>query len=497
MTTTPSKKPSRLGPYKPTLILHGGAGSISRSNLPPEVYARYHASLLKYLTETRKFLESGASALDAACHAVTLFEDDPLFNCGRGAVFTERGTIEMEASVMVCSLNPAGPPAGGIKRGAAVSLVRNTRHPILLAKEVLVAADEDGGMGGTSTTHCHLSGREVEEWGWKERDLEKKPDSWFWTKKRWEEHRRGLHQSGSYSFNDLLRFANPLSLPSAGGDVDMDVHETPSQGTVGAVCLDSWGNLAVATSTGGLTNKKAGRIGDTPTIGAGFWAEAWDENIQDSAGILERSCPSGPSMLKSKPLFDQVWTRACGLIGSSLDPFEPECRSREEDEAPPAYAATPTLKLHRPPVPLLRKRRRAVAMSGTGNGDSFLRTNAVRTAASICRLSSSTSLAGAITAIAGPNGELQRSAAERWGRTGEGQGGIIGIEVIDDHAEMIDHQMRTDLKAVNAHAFQNNTKTMGTPVFDFNCGGMFRAYYEVDGERGGEKAKIMVFKDEY
>ena len=100
-----------------------------------------------------------------------------------------------------------------------------------------------------------FSGASVEEWGFDEKGLERKGDEWFWTKRRWEEHRRGLD-----------------------GAADAKALDLPSQGTVGAVCMDSSGNLAVATSTGGLTNKAPGRIGDTPTIGAGFWAEAWSES---------------------------------------------------------------------------------------------------------------------------------------------------------------------------------------------------------------------------
>lgn len=84
--------------FKPALIIHGGAGNIQRSRLPPDLYAQYHASLLSYLRSTKDLLNSGASALDAAVHAVSLLEDDELFNCGRGSVFTSAGTIEMEAS---------------------------------------------------------------------------------------------------------------------------------------------------------------------------------------------------------------------------------------------------------------------------------------------------------------------------------------------------------------------------------------------------------------
>lgn len=500
MASHSGEKRSTPGPFQPTLILHGGAGSISRGNLPPELYARYHASLLKYLTLARGLLDSGASALDAACHAVSLFEDDPLFNCGRGAVFTEQGTIEMEASVMVCSANTAGPPAGKIKRGAAVSLIRNTRHPILLAKELLLSADEDGGLGGTSTMHCHLSGREVEEWGWKDKGLEEKPDRWFWTKKRWEEHRRGLHRSDSYSYRDLLASVDPFS-PTINEDENIDVPEIPSQGTVGAVCLDSWGNLAVATSTGGLTNKKAGRIGDTPTIGAGFWAEAWDESVSDASQSPGRETQPGSYPQERMPFVHQLLTQASDIMGPCLDVFGAERRETSPNDARPPYAPIPVPSYQRYPSPSsvrsswnrsVQKRSRAVAMSGTGNGDSFLRTDAVRTAASLCRFPgvAPMSLSDAVRAVAGPEGELQRSAGDRWGQTGEGQGGIIGIEVVNDD---VIYNMETKSQ-------MSKKKKKGLPVFDFNCGGLFRAYYEVhngEGDEETEQPKVMVFKEEY
>lgn len=132
-----------------------------------------------------------------------------------------------------------------------------------------------------------------------------------------------------------------------------------------------------------------------------------------------------------------------------------------------------------------KQRRRAVALSGTGNGDSFLRTNAVRTAASISRFSpQNVSLSDAIHLIAGPDGELQRSAGERWGRTGEGQGGIIGIEVTDDGGD-------------GSERFYNGKRT-GKAVFDFNCGGLFRAYYEQDAKDDGGKEvpRVAVFRED-
>lgn len=93
------------GPYKPTLIINGGAGAITRINLPPSLYQHYRKSLLQYLINTKELLDSETPALDAACHALTLMEGNPLFNCGKGSVFTRDGKIEMEASVMVASVH--------------------------------------------------------------------------------------------------------------------------------------------------------------------------------------------------------------------------------------------------------------------------------------------------------------------------------------------------------------------------------------------------------
>ncbi|PYI33167.1 N-terminal nucleophile aminohydrolase [Aspergillus indologenus CBS 114.80] len=399
--------------FQPTLILHGGAGAIHRATLPPDLYAQYHASLLAYLRSTRALLADGASALDAAVHAVARLEDDPLFNCGRGSVFTAAGTIEMEASLMVTSVPGAAHPSAGIvKRGVGVMGLRNVRHPIRLAREVLVRSGQGQGQGQPGgdggSMHSQLVAPYVEEVLARQWGLEFMPDEWFFTQRRWDEHLRGLRGEGE--------------------TVAM------SQGTVGCVCLDRAGGLAVATSTGGLTNKLPGRIGDTPTLGAGFWAEAWEE--------VERAGEKG------------VWDLTLG-----------DCL--------PGFA--------------LKGKKRAVAVSGTGNGDSFLRTAAARTACAMSRFSTpSPSLAEAVTAVAGPGGELQRSAGDRWGSTGEGQGGIIGIE-----AELEDPVV---LETGDAH---DRTKLRkGNVVFDFNCGGLWRAWVE-DSGNGEEVERVMVFREEY
>ncbi|EAS35821.3 asparaginase [Coccidioides immitis RS] len=428
--------------FKPAIILHGGAGNIERSRIPPELYEQYRASMLAYLRSSYSLLKgkndgskkpcgrgvdcggdeeeyAGCSALDAAVHAVSLMEDDPLFNCGRGSVFTTAGSIEMEASLMVCSVVPPSSSGDGkdtedeidiarIKRGAGVMMVRNVRNPIRLAKEVLLRNGYDEDAGGGGSMHCQLCGPYVEklasDWG-----LEFKPDEWFWTKRRWDEHRRGLQGP---KVEATIDHDAEMDLTSHDGDKYL------SQGTVGAVCIDQWGNIAVATSTGGLTNKFPGRIGDTPTLGAGFWAEDWDESDQEMSNDGDR------------------------------------------------------------PGRRRRRRRRAAAVSGTGNGDSFLRVAAARTTTAMARFSSGhVSLDEALTAVCGPGGELQRSAGDRWGKTGEATAGMIGIEVEWD-------------------GDGNKSLLKGKTSFDFNAGGMFRAWIE-EGPDGEDRERMMVFREEY
>ncbi|KAJ5662005.1 uncharacterized protein N7477_009621 [Penicillium maclennaniae] len=422
--------------FKPALILHGGAGNLNRATLPPDLYAAYHTSLQSYLRSTQSLLINGSSALDAAVHAVSLMEDDELFNCGRGSVFTTAGTIEMEASVMVTSVQePDESREGSVKRGAGVMGVRNVRHPIELARESLLRTGRtvdgqprsDGG-----SMHSQLAGPHVEtlarDWG-----LEFKPDEWFFTQRRWNEHMRGLRGE-----------AEPISM---------------SQGTVGCVCLDQWGNLAVATSTGGLTNKLPGRIGDTPTLGAGFWAEAWDEMKPKAGWLIAYLRASGETFPPAyTPLPTHVQADHSGTI------FEKEL-------------------LYQVPPSKPQQVRRAIAVSGTGNGDSFLRVAAARTAAAMLRFSGPgryLTLADAVTAVAGSGGELQRSAGQRWKVTGEGEGGMIGIEA----------------ESAPIALCSRKQLSRGRVVSDFNSGGMWRAYIEEDDD-GKEKEVIMVFREDY
>lgn len=256
-------QPEKARPIPPRIIIHGGAGNITRDNLPDKSYQQYRHALLSILHRAHLDLQQPhATALDVATYAVSLLEEDPLFNAGYGAVFTRDGTHELEASVMVSS--------GYIKRGVGVMQVRHAKSPIKLARALLVRGQ--GEDGGGAQGHCQLAGEVCDrlnrEWG-----LESVLPSYFWSRRRWDEHRRGLgleHDDATYERNrrqadERRSSCTTDALPATDGSAGRGEHRPrdPSwngkdylpQGTVGAVVLDSEGTLCVCTSTGGLTNK--------------------------------------------------------------------------------------------------------------------------------------------------------------------------------------------------------------------------------------------------
>ncbi|KAJ9667404.1 hypothetical protein H2201_002605 [Coniosporium apollinis] len=442
---------SKNGPITPRIIIHGGAGNISRSNLPPASWHAYRTSLLQVLHSASQALsQPGATALDVAVLAVALLEDNPLFNAGKGAVFTRAGTNELEASIMVSN--------GYRKRGVGCMMLRRVKNPIKLAREMLVRGEEEGGGGGQG--HCQLSGEYVEGLarGWGVKMVE---PGYFWTRKRWEQHLKGLkEQNAEYPacYGSGVHETVPPPVEAPNGDPSWDGKEYLPQGTVGAVVLDSFGTVCVATSTGGMTNKLPGRIGDTPTLGTGFWAEEW----------FEEPAPSLPS-IRMEYLAQGRHTPdpAAGLsVTDDLRAILLQCLPLNRSAPYTALPALPTgyMEEEKPAKP--HRIRHAVAISGTGNGDSFLKTAACRTAAAMSRFTlPNLSLASSVKRVAGSGGELQLSAGDRWGSTGEGEGGIIGVEVVG---------------------------TEGKVVSDFNCGGMFRAWVDEEGRQ-----RCMVFKEEY
>jgi beta-aspartyl-peptidase (threonine type) len=221
-------------PY--VLLVHGGAGTIRRDAMSPEREAEHAAALAEALAAGGAVLARGGTALDAVEAAVRSMEDCPLFNAGRGAVYTAEGTHELDAAVM----------DGVTRRAGAVAGVTGVRHPVALARAVM----ERSG-------HVLLGGAGAEAFARRE-GLEFREPEWFGSalrKRQWEAL-KGTDRAAL----DHTRLIEDNAEPDG------------KYGTVGAVALDRSGGLAAATSTGGMTNKRFGRIGDSPVIGAGTWA---------------------------------------------------------------------------------------------------------------------------------------------------------------------------------------------------------------------------------
>lgn len=212
-----------------SLAIHGGAGTILKSDMTPEKELAYISGLTAALQAGEKILKSGGSALDAVCASVKSLEDCPLFNAGRGAVFNHKGEHELDASVMNGSDRMAGAVAG----------VTGVRNPVELARLVM-----------EKTEHVLLTGSGAEELALQ----------------------HGLKFEDPSYFYDEYRFRQWQSVKNTGTTL-LDHQDEKKFGTVGAVACDVHGNLAAATSTGGMTNKMFNRVGDTPVIGSGTWAD--------------------------------------------------------------------------------------------------------------------------------------------------------------------------------------------------------------------------------
>lgn len=219
------------------LVVHGGAGTIRRENMSAEREAEYRAKMEEAIQAGYEILDEGGSALDAVVASTQILEDSPLFNAGRGAVFTHEGTNELDASIMDGRDRDAGAVAG----------VTRVRSPIALARAVM-----------EHSPHVLLA-REGAEVFAEEQGHEMVDPEYFYTERRW----RALERAREAERTDELAWTR-------------DGTELPDEwkiGTVGAAALDRDGNLAAATTTGGMTNKRFGRIGDSPIIGAGTFAD--------------------------------------------------------------------------------------------------------------------------------------------------------------------------------------------------------------------------------
>ncbi len=217
-----------------SIAIHGGAGTITRADLSAEQEAAYQAKLTEALNAGHAILAEGGTSMDAVIAAIQIMEESPLFNSGRGAVYTFDGEHELDASIM----NGANLEAG------AVAGVKTVKSPIALARAVM-----------ENSVHVMLSGEGAEQFA-QEQGLEQVDNSYFNTERRYEQLERAREKLGAADKQAYLALDDKYKM-----------------GTVGAVALDQQGNLAAATSTGGMTAKRYGRIGDSPIIGAGTWAD--------------------------------------------------------------------------------------------------------------------------------------------------------------------------------------------------------------------------------
>ncbi|MBX9616283.1 MAG: isoaspartyl peptidase/L-asparaginase, partial [Caulobacteraceae bacterium] len=229
-----------------SFAIHGGAGVIERASLSPEQDLAYRASLTRALEAGKAVLERGGSALDAVQAAIQLMEDDPLFNAGRGAVFTAAGRNELDAAVM----------NGRDRTAGAVAGLTTTRHPIAAARAVMEQSPHVMLIGEGGDTFAASVG------------LEQVDPSFFFSERRWQGLERALEAQG------LPIPARPVGAPAPGMASALPAPPLNERkfGTVGAVALDQSGTLVAGTSTGGMTAKRWGRVGDVPVIGAGTYA---------------------------------------------------------------------------------------------------------------------------------------------------------------------------------------------------------------------------------
>ncbi|MDV3255883.1 MAG: isoaspartyl peptidase/L-asparaginase [Lysobacter sp.] len=225
----PANPPQDAAQPKTALVIHGGAGYVARASLSAEDEAAARADLERALEAGHSILAAGGTALDAVQAAVVVLEESPRFNAGKGAVFNAQGGHELDASIM----------EGHTRRAGAVAGVTTVRSPITLARTVM-----------EHSPHVMLAGDGAEAFADSRPEIERVPNDWFDTDRR----RRALEQA---------------QRQAAVGEAPQGQYF----GTVGAVALDRHGHIAAATSTGGMTNKKWGRIGDSPVIGAGTWAD--------------------------------------------------------------------------------------------------------------------------------------------------------------------------------------------------------------------------------
>lgn len=230
------RKDSSLGRFG--FVLHGGAGTIERSKMTPEREKAFRDKLTEALVAGFNVLKGGGQCLDAVVAAITLLEDSPLFNAGKGAVFTSAGTNELDSSIM----------EGRTLRAGSVAGLKRIKNPILLARLVM-----------EQSPHVMMVGEGAEAFA-VSKGVELVDPKYFYTEERWQQLQRQ---------KEAERNPPPKKSELEKKGLPFEDHKF---GTVGAACLDQAGNLAAGTSTGGISNKRFGRVGDSPIIGAGTYA---------------------------------------------------------------------------------------------------------------------------------------------------------------------------------------------------------------------------------
>ncbi|CAB3759316.1 isoaspartyl peptidase/L-asparaginase family protein [Paraburkholderia solisilvae] len=280
------------------IAIHGGAGTILRTSLSPEAEAQYHEALRDILLAGQRVLADGGGALDAVAEAVRLLEDCPLFNAGHGAVLTADGTHELDASIM----------DGRTLEAGAVCCVKRVRNPVLAARRVLECSEHVLFAGEGAEAFAVAQGLELVE------------SAYFHTDTRYRQWQLAREQQRAMLDHDgatLAAKAQPRGAASVAREAPLP-HEPidPNRkfGTVGAVALDTHGHLAAATSTGGITNKRIGRVGDSPLIGAGCYA--------DDATCAVSTTGSGEMFIRMVAAYDvaaQIAYRGVSLEDAAAD----------------------------------------------------------------------------------------------------------------------------------------------------------------------------------
>ncbi|WP_439291639.1 MULTISPECIES: isoaspartyl peptidase/L-asparaginase family protein [Rahnella] len=226
---------------RPVIAIHGGAGAITRAAMSAEKEQLYLAELERIVSAGQAILAAGGSALDAVTEAVRLLEECPLFNAGKGAVFTHQGTHELDACIMDGRTLDAG----------AICGVSHIRNPVMTARKVLENSPHVLFTGAGAEDFARANGQEMVE------------PAYFFTQERYDQLQRAIAAD-----TGVMLDHDGATLNASGDPIDPE----RKFGTVGAVAIDEFGDLAAATSTGGMTNKQAGRVGDSPIIGAGCYA---------------------------------------------------------------------------------------------------------------------------------------------------------------------------------------------------------------------------------